>query len=136
AGEYIRDKLNQAPPEEILTETREGFDRKQVFYKQLASLVEPFLDSIVAEEEKLRRRPAGSFSAKTQERLDDAMSVLNKLYEELVGKADAGDEFRGKKPFVPEVIAFIRDELSITEGVMTPFALLIKTAVVADETVV
>lgn len=135
AGKYIRSKLNQTPPEEVLTETREGFDRKHVFYRQLASLVEPFLDSIVREEEK-RRRPSGSFSAETQERLNEAMLVLNKLYEELVGKADTGDEFRGRKPFIPDVIAFIRNELAITEGVMTPFALLINTAVVPDGTTV
>ena len=105
-------------------------------YKQLAALVEPYLGPIVDEEEKLRRKPAGSFSERTEERLSDAMDVLNKLYEELVGKADTGDEFRGRKPFIPAVLAFIRNELAITEGVMTPFALLVNTSAIPDGTVV
>lgn len=136
AGKYIRNKLSQSPPEEILTETREGFDRKHDFYWQMASLVEPYLDTIVEEEEKKRRTPSKGFSTETQERLSSAMSILNKLYEELVGKADTGDEYRGRKPFIPEVIAFIRNDLTITEGVMTPLALLINTKSIPDKTAI
>lgn len=94
-GKYIRDKLNQEAPEEILTETCEGFDRKSDLFKSLAALIEPILEPIVKEEQKNRQRGRG-FSQQTQDRLNSGMSVLNKLYEKLVGKAATGDEFRGE----------------------------------------
>ena len=133
-GDYIRTKLNQNPPEEVLTETRDGFNKKHKFYKKLASLIEPIIEPIVQEEERRRKRSEGTFSEKTQIKLEKALELLNKLYEELVGKADVGDEFKGRNPFIPEVLSFIREELTITEGVETPIALLVNVDAVPDGT--
>ena len=42
-AEIIRNKLNQDHPEEILTDTRDGFTRTHDFYKSLNKVVEPYL---------------------------------------------------------------------------------------------
>ncbi len=132
AGDYIRKKLNSPRPEEVLTETREGLATKHAFYKRLKAAIEPVLEDIVAEERKKRTTSIDSFSDETQERIRDALDLLNDLYEDLVGNADIGDEFRGKQAFVPPVMAFIREKLAITENVVTPCALLINPASVPN----
>jgi len=125
AGEYIRSKLNSDPPEGVLTEDREGLERKHSFYKRLAATIEPVLKPIVEEEEARRRLQSGGFSPETIARYNRAIDSLNALYQELVGKADLGDGFTGKKPELPEYLAFIRSELTVTENVLTPLALMI-----------
>ncbi len=136
AGTYIREKINADPPEEVLTETREGFDRKHRFYKAVAALVEPFLEDILEEELERRKGSAGEFTRETREHLARAMGLLNKLYEDLVGRADLGNEYKGKDLFKPTVIEFIRSELLITEKVVTPVALLINASAVPQGTLV
>lgn len=124
-GSFIRDKLNSSPPEEILSEVREGLVRKHKFYRTLAKLIDPILEPIVEEEEKLSKRPKGEFSSETVKRHNEAMEILNKLYRELVGKIETGDGFQGKKPYLPEFISFIKPHTTITERVVTPLALLV-----------
>ncbi len=136
AGAYIRKKLNSDPPEEVLTETRDGLDRKHRFYAKIAGLVEPFLDEIIEREVRKKKRPEDAFTSETQERIVQAMDRLNKLFEDLVGKADLGDEFKGTKPFIPPILAFVRNKLSITENVATPLALLVNSDVVGDGTLI
>jgi hypothetical protein len=48
AGRYIRTKLNQSDPEEVLSETRDGFSREHPFYRQLRDDLYPRLQPIVA----------------------------------------------------------------------------------------
>jgi hypothetical protein len=135
-GGYIKHKLNSPIPEEVLTETRDGFDRRNKFFKSLSTLIEPFLDEILKDELKRQESPSSAFSKETRENIAKALDVMNRLYDELIGRADAGDEFKGKSPFKPEVIDFIRKQLTITEGVSTPMALLINSATVSERTTV
>jgi len=125
AGEYIRSKLNSDPPEEILTEDREGLVRKHGFYKKLAEIIEAILKPIIEDEEKRRRLQSGGFSSETLARYSQAIDSLNALYQKLVGKADFTDGFAGKNPKLPEYLSFIRSELAVTENVLTPVALMI-----------
>ncbi|UCE04487.1 MAG: ATP-binding protein [bacterium] len=136
AGKYIRGKLNQEYPEEILTETRDGFDKRTSFYKGLARVLNPILEPIVKEEESRRKRSAGSFTDQRQKKWDNAIRLLNRLWDELVGKAETGDEFTGREKFIPETIAFIRDEIFITENVETPIALLVNINTILDGTMI
>jgi hypothetical protein len=125
AGEYIRQKLNSDPPEAILSEDREGFARSHGFYKKLAAIVEEILRPIIEEEEKKRRSQTGGFAPETLARYGKAIDVLNALYQQLVGKADTGNGFTGKKPKLPDYLEFVRPELTIKEKVLTPIALMI-----------
>lgn len=130
-GRFIRTKLNSRPPEEILNETREGLVKSHKFYRALSNLINPILEPIVREEEKLSRSK-GEFSEKTIRRHKDAMEILNELYKELVGKTSYGDGFQGIKPFLPDFISFIKPETTITEHVITPIALLINCTTIND----
>jgi hypothetical protein len=141
AGEYIRMKLNSDPPEEILTEDREGLVRRHGFYRKISEVVETILKPIIEDEERRRRLQSGGFSSETLARYNQAIDSLNALYQKLVGKADFTDGFAGKKPKLPEYLSFIRPELAITENVLTPIVLMIncdkfptdsKVAVVSD----
>jgi hypothetical protein len=125
AGEYIRQKLNSEPPEEILTEDREGLVRKHGFHRKIAETVEIILKPIIEDEEKRCRLQSGGFSSETLARYSQAIDSLNELYQKLVGKADFTDGFAGRKPKLPEYLSFIRPELAITENVLTPVALMI-----------
>lgn len=134
-GSFIRAKLNSKQPEEILNETREGLVKSHKFYRTLAKLINPILEPIVREEERLSRSK-GEFSDETIRRHKDAMEILNKLYKELVGKTTSGDGFQGKSPFLPDFISFIKPETTITEQVVTPIALLINCMTIKNGAVI
>lgn len=134
AGRFIREKLNASPPEPILSEEREGLIRSRQFYRTLAKLIDPILEPIVKEEEKLQRSSKGQFSPETLARYKDAIEILNRLYRELVGKPLTGDGFHGKKPFMPDFISFARPQITITKDVVTPVALLINCNTISNAT--
>lgn len=131
AGDYIRRKLNQEHPEEILTETRDGFDKNHPFYRLLRDRIQPRLAPIVASLREQGPRPKVMLSERTQERHKQAFEILNRLYSSMLGKT-------GRVPVLPasrlvpppEGIAFANSHISVQVGVPTPAALLINTAVV------
>ena len=79
AGEYIRAKLNQAQPEEILTETRDGFSREHPFYRELRDILHRHLEPIVGKLRELGPKPRVTLSNKTRERHQEALDILNRL---------------------------------------------------------
>jgi hypothetical protein len=87
AGSLIRDLLNGDPPEEILTETRDGFERRHQFHRQLRSLIDPWLKQFVdAERQRLGSKPSG-LSDDTRRRHERAFNRLNDLYRNLLGES-------------------------------------------------
>jgi len=125
AHEYISTKLNCKSPEPVLSEDREGLVKSHGFYKNIAAKVEEILGPIIEDEEKKRRSQIEGFSPETVARFSKAIDVLNALYEQFVGKADAGDGFTGRNPRLPEYLEFIRPKLTVKEKIRTPVALLI-----------
>jgi len=89
-GALIREKLNDAIPEEILTETRDGFDTKHSFYRQLRQDVDAWLKPFVEEERKRRAGGVERLSAATKKRHEEAFSRLNSLYRRLLGESTGG----------------------------------------------
>ena len=86
AGELIRAKLKADAPEEILTETRDGFDRRHAFYKELRGQLDPWLKPYVdAERERQGSRPS-SLSDETRRRHERAFDRLNNLAKQLLGQ--------------------------------------------------
>ena len=137
AGDYIRRKLNQEAPEEVLTETRDGFDRKHPFYKALRNLIVPFLEPIIARETREKGLGKSSLSEQTRSRHRRALEILNKLYRDMVGKSARVPMIPGPQLVPPEDgITFINERISVQRGVATPTALLINAALVKPEELV
>jgi hypothetical protein len=134
AGDYIRRKLNEAQPEEILTETRDGFDKNHPFYRALKGYIQPRVARIVESLREKRAPPKSTLSEHTQEKHKQAFDLLNQLYKEMIGKT-------GPVPVVPVAlrvppargIAFVNSHISIQSGVLTPVALLLNRALVQQD---
>jgi hypothetical protein len=121
AGDYIRTKLNQRDPEEVLTETRDGFDKQHPFYHQLRDRINPRLAPIVAKLRELGPTPKVSLSEKTRARHRQALDILNRLASEMLGqiaRVPAIPAPRRVPP--PEGIAFVNAHISVQVGVATP----------------
>jgi len=137
AGSYIRTKLNQKDPEEVLTESRDGFDQNHPFYRLLRDQIRPHLEPIV---DKLRDQgplPKSKLSERTQEKHQQALDLLNRLANEMLGKIGRAPVIPSslRKP-PPDGIAFVNTHISIQTGVTTPTALLINRALVRpDDTI-
>lgn len=134
AGDYIRRKLNEIQPEELLTETRDGFDKNHSFYRLLKSRVQPRLTAIVESLRDERVPPKSALSEGTQEKHKKAFELLNELYKQMMGKT-------GRVPVLPSSlrvppalgIAFVTSHISIQTGVVTPLPLLLNRALVHPE---
>lgn len=131
AGDYIRRKLNEATPEELLLESRDGFDKNHGFYRLLRSKMQPHISPIVELLREDRTPPKSTLSEPTREKHKQVFDVLNRLYKEMLGKT-------GKVPTVPTSlreppasgIAFATSHVSIQTGVNTPVPLLLNRALV------
>jgi hypothetical protein len=131
AGAYIRAKLNQANPEEVLTETRDGFDKQHPFYRQLRELLYPRLEPIVAKLRELGPTPKLNLTEKTRARHQEAIDILNRLANEMLGKMARVPAVPAHKRIPPALgIAFANTHLSMQTGVATPVAILINTNMV------
>jgi len=134
AGDYIRRKLNEAQPEEILTETRDGFDKNHPFFRALKGYIQPRVAQIVESLREKRTPPKSTLSEHTQEKHKQAFQLLNQLYKEMIGKT-------GPVPVIPVAlrvppasgIAFVNSHISIQSGVLTPVALLLNRALVQQD---
>lgn len=132
AGEYIRTKLNLREPEEVLTETRDGFDKQHPFYRQLQVAIRPHLEPVVGRLRKLGPTPQVNLSERTRRRHQEALDILNQLASEMLGK-------QAPVPIVPvnrlippaEGIAFVNPHITIRSGIITPCALLINMGLVS-----
>jgi hypothetical protein len=131
AGQYIRAKLNQHDPEEVLTETRDGFTREHPFYRQLRTILHPKLEPIVAKLRELGPKPKVTLSDKTRERHHEALDILNRLASQMLGTAARVPVIPIQKRTPPVAgIAFVNSRLSVQAGLTTPAALLINASMV------
>lgn len=132
AGAYIRAKLNQKEPEEVLTETRDGFDKNHPFYRALRDRIRPQLEPLVEKLRDFGAEPKEQLSTKTRERHERALEILNRLASEMLGKTAAVPSIPAilRVP-PPEGIAFLNSHIAIQTGVSTPAVLLVNTSLMA-----
>jgi hypothetical protein len=131
AGAFIRAKLNQKDPEEVLTETRDGFDKNHPFFRALRTRIQPRLEPIISKIREETPEPKSKLPERIQEKHKKAFDILNQLANKLLGKT-------GKVPVIPahlqtppiNGIAFATSHISIQKGISTPAALLINTNLV------
>ena len=129
--------MNQKEPEEILTETRDGFEKNLSFYRALRDRIQPRLQPLVAKLRELGPEPKQKLSERTRERHQQALDLLNKLASDILGK-------NARVPLIPAAlrtpppqgIAFASPHVSVQTGVNTPAALLVNTALVQANDVI
>lgn len=137
AGEYIRTKLNQPEPEEVLTETRDGFNQQHPFFRDLRSIISARLAPIVARLRELGPKPKVTISDRTRQRHQQALDMLNRLASEMLGTTARVPAIPASKRTPPtEGIAFTSRHLSLQTGLVTPAVLLINANMVSPADVI
>jgi len=81
AYEVIRDYMDKED-EEILTDTRDGFDRRHPFYRELKKIVDKWLKKIISRDQLEESRET-FLSKETQDKQREAFKQLNELYEKI-----------------------------------------------------
>jgi len=124
-GALIEDKLNAEVPEELLTETREGFDRRSSFYRSLQQVVDsalkPLVESLAAATDADHSIPA-----RLRQRHRKAFDQLNDLYRRIVGGRPMGPGPLSDDQTPPvDGLAFQPAAAVVTEGTVTPVRLLL-----------
>ncbi|MCP3681857.1 MAG: hypothetical protein GY861_04130, partial [bacterium] len=128
ARQIILDKLRQN--EEILSDTRDGFDRKHSFYSTLAKKIDALLEPLVKKEREIKQANQKSdVSADQKKRHIEACEKLNQLYESLTG---GKSEFIGTDPESntdppKDGIEFVRPKITITANKYYAIVLRIDT---------
>lgn len=126
-ADIIRNKLNAKSPELILTDTREGFDKRCDFYKKLANCVEPKLQRVLKDMEG----EIGGEQIKSQDfkQWKNAFSELNKYMED---KLDENNDV-GVNPGIESPIdglRFARERIKVTSNKKYTVKLLINPEII------
>lgn len=109
----IRDRLDSG--EALLTESRDGFDEKREFYKDLARTVGLLLKPILEKEIARRSEPTKALSDSAERRVKQALRRLNDLFEEVTKQREGGGGGGGGVE-IPDVIAFADERVQLVLG--------------------
>ncbi len=130
-GSLIRERLNDDHPEELLTDTRDGFDRKTPFYRVLRDSVDAWL-KVFVEEERKRGFVSPKLSESTRKRHEKAFDQLNRLYRRLLGEAVGSGSGGGATTVSTDLpIEFRWARLILKKGASASAQLLVNTSLVA-----
>jgi len=121
----IESKLKEKDPEEILTDTRNGFDKSHKFYKQFSLQIKDLLTPIF---QNLRHisNDESTESEETKKKHQEVFNKLNEFYSNLVEDKNAGT-FEDEKDELIHGIKFVRDNIKITAGKIYSLKLKINT---------
>lgn len=129
AREIILDKINHKKhPEEVLSDSRDGFNKQHDFYKQLELIMKDWLYPILKEE--TRKRSDDGVSEAMKQRQQQAFSEINKLYLELAGEETSGTITSTRKERPSGGIEFARNNITITQNKKYNLILSIDTRVI------
>ena len=135
AREIILNKINDKNhPEEILTDTRDGFNIHHDFYKRLEGIIKDWLYPILNEERI--KRSEEDLPETTRENHRKAFDELNKLYSELTG-----EYFSGTIPVIKSIkpaggLEFARNSISITARKKYGIQLFIDTQIIKPDSII
>jgi hypothetical protein len=135
AREIILDKINHKRlPEEILSDSRDGFNRPHEFYKELEQIMRDWLYPILNEERKKRSNDGLSESTKLNHK--KAFDELNKLYNQLAGEESSGtiNSRQIKRP--TGGLEFARSNITITNNKKYNLQLFIDTRIIKPGSVI
>ena len=106
----LRNYLNKEKPEEILRDSRDGFDRRHRFTSAMVKEVSKELETIIKEQ---RTNQEGGFSLKQHPKMVEALRSANQYFDGL----SLSPIYEVKEElFQEETIKFARDNITITEG--------------------
>lgn len=125
-ADIISEKLNQKIPEEILTDSRDGFNRKHEFYQLLEAEVDPLLDSALKRINSKRGEP--EISLNKQKEWQEAFKEINKYFKEEL-EEDIGGVDTGIQP-PAEGLKFLFTRIKITAGKKYSIKLLVNKQVI------
>ena len=91
-------KLEDEDAEAVLTPTRDGFDRKNEITRQLFALVERHVKPWYEAEEKLQKKGGSKRSEALDQRINEALKVINQFNSE-----ETDEEGGGEKPEKPRL---------------------------------
>ena len=106
----LRHYLNMQTPQELLRDSRDGFDKRNIFTKKLFSVIKEFTIQVLDEQANLRKRE--SISLKENIVFRNLIQEINKIYRELELR-ELGFFEKGSAPPL-KAIEFVRSEASIT----------------------
>jgi hypothetical protein len=110
----IESKLKEKDPEEILTDTRDGFDKSHKFYKQFSLQIKDLLTPIFQNLHHVNSDESTE-SEETKKKHQEVFNKLNEFYSNLVDDKNSGTFDDGKKELI-HGIKFVRDNIKITAG--------------------
>lgn len=110
--EIIDQKLDDEIPEEILTDTRDGFDKSHKFYKHFSTEIKDILTPVF-NDLKDSEKDDSTESEETKKRHQEVFNKLNKIYKELVGEKSGGN-FDDTNSGKIRNLEFARNQIKIT----------------------
>jgi hypothetical protein len=134
AGEYtiegiydiLKDKLNSEQPEEILRDSRDGFDKRHRFTSGMYDKVSTVLYKIIDEMNEARESVAVSLN--NNKKLLSALKKINSYFNELELSNITGIN-KGENPPI-DGIRFARPIISITKGKLYGLQMYINTSMI------
>lgn len=135
AREIILDKVNNKKhPEEILLDTRDGFNKQNEFYKKLEPIIRDWLYPILNKDR--RSRTNDGLSEATQEKHKMAFDELNKLHSQLTGEEASGTIRTVIKKRPAGGIEFARSQIMITAKKKYGLQLAVDTRVIKPGSII
>ena len=127
--ECLTDYLNAEDPQEILSDSRDGFDQRETFTRKLFGLVKPYVKEAI--KQLSAEYEPEQFVMDRDKKLKNMLKKINQYYRDLkleeIGTFDRGDEPPS------EGIRFVREEIYITQGKTYGLQLMLNANLIASE---
>lgn len=128
ALDTIRGLLNSDKPEEVLSDSRDGFNRNHEFFKSLKKAMDPILiraGSLVAEQEELDGE-----GLKSTKEFRDVFKEINKLMQNELDEITSSQGYEESLEPPIEGLRFVRSLINITIGKQYFIKLIVNTDMV------
>ena len=124
--EFLNEQLNADSPDEILTDSRDGFDQRVQFTKKLFSLCKPILSKQI---EKMNQKyEPQSYILDQDKEIKKALKKINDYYNKLKLE-EIGNLEKGSEP-PANGVQFVRDKIFITQNKTYDLKLLVNASLV------
>ena len=112
--DVLEAKLEDEDAEAVLTATRDGFDRKNEITMKLFALLESYLKPVYEKEERQQRKGGANRSEKLDQRIKDALKLLNQFNADETDEEDGGG---GQDVNRTEAIYFALESTRLYSGI-------------------
>jgi hypothetical protein len=120
-------KLEAEDAVAVLTETRDGFNRKHEITQKLFSIVERYVKPLYEKEEKRQRKGDSARSEKLNQRIKDALKAINQFNNE-----ETDEEGPRPEPTFSETVSFAVRTIRLYAGVPKRVSVFVNLEKVKD----